>query len=290
VAGNPADVSLVPENALLKLVNRTTTGAKNNATVNRRSGSDIIVVSGAVSKEGVLGPVTIRDPGLHFGHVLKRTLLSEDIPVLGDVVRRTVRHADGSLPVDCHVVAVHGAPLRNALSRAGKQSVGMMAEALIKLLGREVSGVGSWDEGRRAVAKFLRRADAPEEQVTVDDGSGLSRANRLSAAAVTKVLQHMISRDGAAFELLRDSLACAGVDGTMKKRCRWPETKGKVFAKTGYIRGVRTLAGYIQTGSDRWLAFAFLHNNSPNPAALKKLQDRACRLLARYTPDQPSPG
>lgn len=278
--GKPAEASLVPGNRLLKIVNKTVTGKKNGATVSRKKDSDTVIVCGSVAKEGVHGPVTVRDPGLYFGSVLKTVLAAQGIRVAGNVVRETVRLNDGSIPAGCHIVAVHRSPLTDALSRAGKQSLGMAAEALIKLLGSEHSGTGSWDNGRLAVGEFLRKVGVPADQVTVDEGSGLSRANRLSPAAATQVLRYMYSAPDGAFETLRNALACAGVDGTMKKRCRWPETKGRVFAKTGYIKGVRTLTGYIHTTSGQWLAFAFFYNQAANPAAMKKLQDDACRLLA----------
>ncbi|MBN2562546.1 MAG: D-alanyl-D-alanine carboxypeptidase/D-alanyl-D-alanine-endopeptidase [Phycisphaerae bacterium] len=283
--GEPATVSLVPGNTLLRLVNKTVTGErqkKKKATVSRKRGSDTILVSGPVAKEGVLGPVTVRDPGLYFGHVLKTCLAAKGIRVVGGVVREEVRHNDGSVPVDCHIVAVHRSPLADALSRAGKQSLGMMAEALVKLLGSEQGSAGSWENGRLAVNAFMRKVGVPPDQFTVSDGSGLSRANRLSPAAATQVLQYMFNAPDGKFELLRDSLACAGVDGTMEKRLRAPDTKGRVFAKTGYIKGVRTLAGYVHTASDRWLAFAFYYHQAVKPAEMKKLQDEACRLLVSW--------
>ncbi len=280
--GKPADVSLVPGGSWLKLANKTVSGTKNVATINRQWDSDTIVVSGMVAKEGVLGPVTVRDPGLYFGDVLKTVLSEEGIQVVGGVVRERVRLENGSIPAGCHIVAVHRAPLADALSRAGKESLGMMAEALMKLLGSKRSGVGSWESGRQAVDEFLDRVGVSPSQVKVVEGSGLSRSDRLSAAAATQVFRYMYNASDGNFEALRDSLACAGIDGTMKKRCRWPDTKGRIFAKTGYIKGVRTLAGYIHTTSDRWLAFAFFYNQAAKPNELKKLQDEACRLLVRW--------
>ncbi len=280
--GKPAAVSLVPGNALLRLANRSVTGKKDTATINRKKGSDTIVVTGSVAKGGVLGPVTVRDPGLYFGHVLRAVLSDEGVRMVGGVVRERVRHDDGSVPVDCHILAVHRSPLTDALARAGKDSLGVMAEALIKLLGCERTGVGSWESGRLAVGAFLDKVGVPADQFTISEGSGLSRANRLSPAAATEVLRFIFNSPGGAFESLRDALACAGTDGTMKKRLRSAETKGRIFAKTGYIKQVRTLTGYIHTTSGRWIAFAFYYNRAADSAAMKKCQDDACRLLVRW--------
>ncbi len=286
--GQPARVRFVPGNTLLKMENKTTTGQKDTAAVNRSLSDDRIVVSGTVAKRGVLGPVTVRDPGMYFGYVLKTVLASKGIALHGNVVRQRVRLADGSLPKDCHPVAVHRTPLSDVLRRAGKDSLGMCAEALLKLLGTDDgSRTGSWTAGRSAVEAFLKKVGVPPGQVIVDDGSGLSRNNRLSAAAMTDVLRHIQAAPGGRFDMLRASLALAGEDGTLKKRMRDPHTKGRVFAKTGYINGVRTLAGYVHTRSDRWLAFAIYYNQAAKTRPLTRIQDDACRLLVNW-PDLPN--
>ncbi len=287
-AGQPPKASFVPGNTLLSLLNRAVTGKKNTATVSRLRGTDEITLNGSVAKAGVLGPVTVRDPGLHFAYVLKTALAAKGIPIHGKVVRERIRRADGSLPTDCHLVDIHRTPLSTAIPRGGKNSLGVTAEAVFKLLGSRQGTTGSWQSGRDALRGFLNDVGIPPSQVVIDDGSGLSRKNRVSAAAMTRVLLHTYNARSTAFETLRDSLACAGIDGTLKKRLRNPRTKGRIFAKTGYINGVRTLAGYIHTHSDQWLAFAFYYNQAAKTRPLTKIQDQACRLLVEW-PDIKEP-
>ncbi len=279
-AGKPATVTMIPGNTALKIVNKTTTGAKQTVSAHRGRGSDEIVVTGTVARAGTLGPISVNDPGLYFGGVIRTVLAAQGIRVGGSVVRQSVpRDANGN-PTGAHVIAVVKTPLRDALARAGKQSLGMMAEALIKLLGSRQSGVGSWESGRAVVLSFLQKVGADVTECKVDDGSGLSRLNRISPLAMTRVLQYMNTASPEKFALLRDCLAVAGVDGTLEKRMRDPATKGRVFAKTGYINGVRTLAGYIRTGPDTWLAFAFFYNQAAATRPLSDAQDKACKLLA----------
>jgi len=287
--GQPAEAVLSPGNTYLKLENRTITAEKQHAvTVTRAPNSETIVVRGRVSRAEEVGPLTVRDPGLYFGAVLKTVLASKGISVLGEVVRERVRTEAGELPEGCHLVWIHRAPLADALARAGKDSLGMMAEGLIKLLGAGPGRAGSWETGRKAVLAFCDRAGVAEGQIVVDDGSGLSRQNRLSPAATTQILRFMFCGPANRFDLLRDSLAVSGVDGTMSKRLTSSEVKGRVFAKTGYINKVRTLAGYVQTRSGQWLAFAFYYNDSTNTAEIRGFQDEACRLLASW-PNLPPP-
>ncbi|MFH1418795.1 MAG: D-alanyl-D-alanine carboxypeptidase/D-alanyl-D-alanine-endopeptidase [Planctomycetota bacterium] len=287
-AGRPPTASFVPGNTLLSLRNNAVTGKKNTATVSRLRGTDEITLNGSVARAGVLGPVTVRDPGLYFAYVLKTVLAAKGIPIHGQVVRERIRRADGSLPNDCHLVAIHRTPLSTAIPRGGKNSLGVTAEAVLKLLGSRQGAIGSWQSGRSALRGFLDDVGVAPEQVVIDDGSGLSRKNRISAAAMTRVLHHTYTAQGGAFASLRDALACAGVDGTLEKRLRDPRTKGRIFAKTGYINGVRTLAGYVHTHSDQWLAFAFYYNQAAKTRPLTKIQDEACRLLVEW-PDIKQP-
>ncbi len=281
-AGKPGEVSFVPPNALFDVSNKSVTGGKSTVSASRVRGGDTIVVSGTVSKDSKLGPISVRDPGMYFGHVFKTVLASNGVRVDGKVVRNSGRLDATKLPADCRVIDTYKSPLTWALARCGKQSLGMMAEGILKLLGSTTSGVGSWDSGRAAVKAFLKKAGVPANQATLDDGSGLSRNNRLSPAASTSVLQHMYAAPGGQFEALLDCLSHAGIDGTLEKRMKFPETKGRVFAKTGYIDGVRTLAGYVQTKSGKWLAFAFFYNQASSTKPLTNLQDQACRVLATY--------
>lgn len=282
----PARITLVPGNTLIEIRNKTVTGKKNTVVVARPRDSDVLVVSGSVAKECVLQEVTVRDPGLYFGSVLKTVLAAEGIPVGGKVVRERVRLDHDRLPPDCYVIGVHRAPLADALGRAGKDSLGLMAEVLLKTLGARRGDLGTWTSGRSEIHAFLRQAAVPANQVKVDDGSGLSRSNRLSAAAATEVLRYMFKEPRGRFDLLKDSLAVAGIDGTLKKRLRGSDTKGRIYAKTGTINGVRTLAGYLHTKSDRWLAFAFFYNYSGKSPAPKQRMDRACRLLVQWSRDR----
>lgn len=280
--GKPARIAMIPSGAVATIVNQTVTGKKQTVRVSRAKNGDSLVVSGSVSRPGRLGPVTIRDPGLNFGRVLRAVLTAEGIRVGGDVVRERVRLKSDGTPEGGHLVAIQRTPISRALSRAGKDSLGMMAEGLLKSLGRKQSGVGSWESGRTAVKSFLQKAGVSTEGLVIDDGSGLSRKNRVSPAAMTQVLRFMQGASPAAFEALCNGLSKAGIDGTLDDRLRGPDTRGRIIGKTGYINGVRTLSGYVRTKSGKWLAFAFFYNGAASTRPLTALQDKACEALVKY--------
>lgn len=280
--GLPAPAQIVPGNAWIQIENKSTTGPRHTVTAHRSREVDAITLRGAVARSDRIGPISVRDPGMYFGHVLKTVLAAEGIGLRGQVVRRRIRDAQGRTPADCRIIDTYASPLRDALARCGKDSLGMMAESLLKFLGARQAQVGSWETGRAVVEQFLTKAGASIGQFCVDDGSGLSRDNRLSASAVTSVLRYIYASGPTLFDALRDALSHAGADGTLKKRMKVGATRGRVFAKTGYINGVRTLAGYIQTQDGRWLAFAFFYNGSAKTRQFSQMQDEACAALASW--------
>jgi serine-type D-Ala-D-Ala carboxypeptidase/endopeptidase (penicillin-binding protein 4) len=115
----------------------------------------------------------------------------------------------------------------------------------------------------------------------MDDGSGLSKENRLTAQAVTDLLAVMYARHGDAFV---ETLSVAGQDGTLAKRMKNTSAEGRVFGKTGYIAGTSTLSGYVRTKSGRMIAFSCLMNDVASGDLWKahQAQDKLCARLADY--------
>jgi len=93
----------------------------------------------------------------------------------------------------------------------------------------------------------------------IDDGSGLSRENKISANAITKVLLDVYK--GKNWEVYRNSLATGGVEGTIGKYFKEEKYKGKVFGKTGYIAGVTSFSG-ICSGNGGDYIFSILANKT----------------------------
>jgi D-alanyl-D-alanine carboxypeptidase/D-alanyl-D-alanine-endopeptidase (penicillin-binding protein 4) len=97
------------------------------------------------------------------------------------------------------------------------------------------------------------------DQFYINDGSGLSRENRLSANAITKVLLDVYKSRNR--KLYKDSLAVGGLDGTIRRYFKEEKYKGKIFGKTGYIDKVKALSG-ICSGRGGEYIFSILANNT----------------------------
>jgi D-alanyl-D-alanine carboxypeptidase/D-alanyl-D-alanine-endopeptidase (penicillin-binding protein 4) len=145
--------------------------------------------------------------------------------------------------------------LGDAVAVANKRSQNFYAEQILKTLGREQHGEGTFENGIRVVRAFLKRAGALDPAFRMADGCGLSHRNRATPRQITALLRFMRHhRHGRVF--LR-SLARGGRDGTLAKRFRKAPYRGFVAGKTGYVYGQASLAGYLRAG-DREAAFCIL--------------------------------
>jgi len=114
----------------------------------------------------------------------------------------------------------------------------------------------------RAVRTWLDQQGLRMPELVLQNGSGLSRQERISAASLAQLLVHAWKSNQMPNFLA--SLPLAGVDGTMKKR---PAAAGAAYVKTGYLADVRALAGYVFAASGRHYAVVALINDAHAQAA-----------------------
>jgi D-alanyl-D-alanine carboxypeptidase/D-alanyl-D-alanine-endopeptidase (penicillin-binding protein 4) len=284
--GRPAVVEVVPPTEAIQIVNRTVSGATGAAKIARKQTANVFTLSGGVKKETKLESKPVIDPGAFFADALRTNLKSHGIVVRGEILR-----AERPLGDRGNVLASHATLLRDVLWRIDKNSQNLFAEAMAKYLGRayEVEhgnpdARGSWESGAVAIREFLRRQGVDDSKFMFVDGSGLARGNLVTTRGQTQLLLAM-SRHRYA-DVFSESLGVSGVDGTIGKRMT--DIAGRVHAKTGSIRGVRSLSGNLQTRGGRWLAFSIIYNDipdedgDPGPKAFEKLADDCCREMVGW--------
>ncbi len=300
VKGHPAHVKLVPDTPWAQLENRTESAAKGEPLVRRRGTSPMTIsVSGPVSRPNdAKHPlwVSVTDPGAFFASTCRTVLASRGIKIAGETRRQRVRLRDATLPGDLKILADHETRPIDILWRVNKSSQNLFAEALLKTMGASArrgseTRVGSYETGRAAIRDFLKGIGVSLEACVIDDGCGLSHSNRTTPAVLTAILCHM-DRHPRRGEW-RSSLAVPGEEiGTLRRRMTL--LKGSVFAKTGYIRGVSTLSGYVLGPGQRGYAFSILCNDvdkaEGGTSAARRLQDSICRTLATWEPEPAKDG
>ena len=120
-----------------------------------------------------------------------------------------------------------------------------------------------------------------ESDLVINDGSGLSRNDLITANATVQLLTFMSKHRN--FAQFRDALPIAGVDGTLRTRMRGTPAEGNVHAKTGTLAKARTLSGYVTTADGERLIFSILANNTTTPGStVSHVTDEIATALAAY--------
>ncbi|WP_422646880.1 D-alanyl-D-alanine carboxypeptidase/D-alanyl-D-alanine endopeptidase [Actinoalloteichus caeruleus] len=290
--GDPTTVEVVPPTDHVRVVNQSTTAMAEDAAgfaVERRRGGNDIVVRGSLAAGS--GPVerysTVDDPTGYAADVLRSALDEAGIRVNGGIRR-------GATPEDAVQLAVRESmPLRELLVPFMKLSNNGHAEILVKTLGAELRGSGTWAAGTEVLSEELAELGLPAAGYRMVDGSGLSRMDMVTAGQLADLLVQ--AREEPWFEVFLASLPVAGdpdrlVGGTLRSRMAGTEAEGNVLAKTGSLTGVTGLSGYVTATDGQPLVFSILSNNylSPSP---RDVEDAVAVRLAEYrgAEDRPLP-
>lgn len=155
-----------------------------------------------------------------------------------------------------------------------RESDNFYAEMLLKEIAAAAGHRGSSRSGGKLVVATMAEAGIPVEGVSIADGSGLSRLDRLTAAALVGVLQAGVA-DPAIRRAFVESLAVPGRSGTLQKRVPW--LRRVLRGKTGTTSIACSLSGLVGGA----YAFAVLQNGNPVPSsAAREAQDRFVTALA----------
>jgi D-alanyl-D-alanine carboxypeptidase/D-alanyl-D-alanine-endopeptidase (penicillin-binding protein 4) len=285
--GEPAVLRVLGGDGLQPLVADVTTdpaGARVRWSVDLLSRRDTIGVRGALPAGAP--PDTVRlavaNPAAYAGRALRLALARAGVAVHGDVVvLRDAAAGQGTAGDDGlrTVATLESPPLRDIVAAIQKPSQNWIAEQVVRTLGAERDGVGSWPAGLDVERRFLIDAVGLDSLAFhLRDASGLSPQNLLSPAAIVRLLEY--ARRTPWGEHYRAALpAPCETGGTLAGRLAGLE--GRLLAKTGTIANVNALSGYLTTGDGRELSFSILTNASGVPAArVRDAIDAIVRALA----------
>ncbi|NGO10244.1 D-alanyl-D-alanine carboxypeptidase/D-alanyl-D-alanine-endopeptidase [Streptomyces sp. HC44] len=177
---------------------------------------------------------------------------------------------------------VESPPLSALVERMLTNSDNDIAEGLARQTAVATDKKASFGGGATAIRTQLKKLGLPLEGVKFADGSGLDRADKLTADLLTALLAKAGAPDHPELRTALTGLPVAGFTGTLRNRYTDQPGTGVVRAKTGTLTGVHTLAGTVVDTEGRLLAFAFLtSSNSPtDPTATQKTLDGAASALA----------
>jgi len=179
---------------------------------------------------------------------------------------------EGPVPADARQLAAIESPaLAEIVRDINKYSNNVMARQLFLTLAAE-SGrrPARPEDGEAAIADWMQARGLRFPELRLDNGSGLSRREQISAANLAKLLA--AAWKSPVMPELMASLPLAAVDGTMKKRLKNSAVAGQAHIKTGTLEGVKTMAGYLLDRQGRQQIVVFLVNHA-NAQAAQEAQD-----------------
>ncbi|WP_223558716.1 D-alanyl-D-alanine carboxypeptidase/D-alanyl-D-alanine-endopeptidase [Chryseobacterium lathyri] len=195
------------------------------------------------------------DAPAYLANTFRTTLVKSGIGVTGKV---TPRMTDAA-PESRKLVSAYKSPtLADIIFYTNQHSDNSLAEALLKTVGFQKMGDQTSESGRIVVTNHLKEESFDMMGLNYMDGSGLSRNNNVTPISQVKFLTSLM--DEKYYKVYFTSLPVGGQSGTLK-RMFIGTGNGQVFAKTGTLNKVKTLAGYLKTNSGKTLVFSLMVNN-----------------------------
>jgi D-alanyl-D-alanine carboxypeptidase/D-alanyl-D-alanine-endopeptidase (penicillin-binding protein 4) len=268
----PPAINWAPDLGLITFENRArTVPAESSSTIGDnffRSGAGwSIRAEGAVplGKKPWTENVALPDPNLYAARALAASLARQGVSVEGgaasttdSLAYRTVRCCGTPL------LEYAGRPLPDIIFPILNSSQNWFAEMLLKILGRELQGDGSWRAGLDVERRFLIDSVRIDSTAfALEDGSGLAAGNLVTAHAFAQLLHYMHGHPkGGPFVA---GLPHAGEPGSLLRRFGGTPLEGRVIAKTGSIDRVNSLSGYIEARNGRTITFSVQANGHAVP-------------------------
>lgn len=200
-----------------------------------------ISVKGAIAlkAESQSYKISIHHPSQLAGMHFLQALQNEGIEVPSQVEIKPAPF--GSLPL----IESKSVPLLQILQEMNKKSDNFIAEQVTKFLGAKFSGApGTTEKGTQVILKKLKEMGVSTEGLVLENGSGLSKSNRMSVNTLSQILSKTY-KDILLRGNFISTLSVLGMDGTLRKKFRNSDIAGRFFGKTGTLNGVTALTGYL---------------------------------------------
>lgn len=195
------------------------------------------------------------DAPAYLANNLRTTMIKRGLPVTGNVVPRTI----DLNPEKREIITNYQSPtISEIVYYTNQHSDNALAEATLRMVGFQKNGDQTLESGRKVVVDHLKEISFDTNGLNYMDGSGLSRSNLVTPISQVKFLTNLMNEKY--YKTYFESLPIGGQTGTLK-RMFLGNGNGQIFAKTGTLNKVKTLAGYLKTNSGKTLVFSLLINN-----------------------------
>lgn len=187
----------------------------------------------------------------------------------------------GRKPDDAFCICRRFHTIDQVLMRMLKESDNLYAESMFYQIGAASGSQPATAHSARSVMnRLIKKVGLDPKRYNIADGSGLSLYNYVTAELEVRLLRYAFKNNNIYLHL-HPSLPQAGTDGTLRKRMTSPFTQGNVYAKTGTLSGISSLAGYCTAANGHRLAFAIINQGLLHGRNGRSFQDRVCTILCQ---------
>ncbi len=278
--GSPAKIKLTPYTNYFQIINRsvTTESGKSTLTITRDwiNRSNSIIVKGNFPKadQPITTTLNVFNPTFYFLNLMKESFERNGISFKGIVDTLTLKSdAESIFSLERNIEPV--------IMNTNKTSDNLSAEMLLRTLALNFADKpATAKKGIALVDSLITLIGLNPHNYTIADGSGLSFYNLLSAELLTEALKYFYFSQPEIFIKLFNSFPISGFDGTLSDRMKKSSGYKRVHAKTGSLRGVSTLSGYIRSKNSHIIAFSILIQNYVRSASeARSIQDKICEII-----------
>ncbi len=217
---------------------------------------------------------SLPDPELQFATELRKALIARGIQISGKAIG--ARNLETGIAwkrySTLHLFFTNkGQTVQSIAFWTNQKSVNVFAEQLVCWIGYQANGHGDTENGINQLEKYWK-GKIPTEGLYLTDGSGLSRSNAISAKHFCDLLVYMHrSKNNQTF---LETLPIAGISGTLKDVCQNQAAHGKIYAKSGTMKRIKSYAGYAFNSEGKKIAFAITINNynTSNEQVLRRIE------------------
>ena len=260
----------------LQYVNKSCRGKYSwpRVKIDKSTSTPKVILKGKISKRCGKRNIckVLTKPYKSFYYALKSKMQEEGIKVSGTLKLRKV-------PSDAtELFTYYSDSLEKIISKTAKKSNNLYARHLLLLLGAKTYGApATLQKGRDAIVKILDAKGALGTGVLrIDNGSGLSRVAKMNAKLLATMYDNAYDRYGQRW---MNTLSIAGVDGTIKRRFRGTVVRKRAWMKTGTVRRVKNIGGYVKNRAGKQYTVVILVNSTKAKYRGAKLQNEIIKWL-----------
>ncbi|MDP4266258.1 MAG: D-alanyl-D-alanine carboxypeptidase/D-alanyl-D-alanine-endopeptidase [Bacteroidota bacterium] len=278
-------VKTFPDMKFVELVNKVKTGlpkSGDNVVIYGSPFSNKRILTGTVpaQKDPFIVKASMPDPAYFCAYSFCSKL--KDVNVMVSSEPSTTRiMKEMNLPVEENrktLYSIQSPSLDSIIYFTNMFSINSYAENLLRTAGLKNKGNGTAFSGISTVKEFMRKMGIVTEGLKLQDGSGLSPLNLVTPYQMTMFLKQMTKEPD--FNAFYKSLPVAGLTGSIRRNFKNTSAHGNLRAKSGYITGVRSYAGYFEDNKGEKYAFTLIVNNyNCSPYAMKKKLEELMTIM-----------